>query len=249
MRVDKEGLQSPEATVEGKTLRVSRESDPGSHHIREARPAVSAKETGKAARREAIVNAAERLIRDSGGTDFSMLDLARQAGVSPATPYNLFGTKSGIFYALLNRSADRMFAVTAGAPPASSPEAGTLAAADTLAHILTSDPVFYRPLYGFLMGVPDPEWRPPFIERARAFWLSAFPAGAERPLGLDRTLLAQLLVTQALGCIEMWVHREIEEGALACELKRSVAAVLLGLRNKTDASPLLRKILLMSADT
>ena len=209
-------------------------------------PTVGIKEAGKAARREAIVNAAERLVRDCGGTDFSMLELARLAGVSPATPYNLFGTKSGILYALLNRSADRMFSVAASLPSATSPEVGTMAVADTLAHILTSDPVFYRPLYGFLMGVPDREWRPPFIERARAFWLSAIPTEEERPFGLSRSRIAQLLVVQALGCIEMWVHGEIEDSALAHELKRPVAAILLGLTHDADASLHLRQTLMTS---
>ncbi|WP_418654973.1 TetR/AcrR family transcriptional regulator, partial [Acinetobacter baumannii] len=46
------------------------------------------------ARRRNIVDAAHELVRETGGAGFSMLDLARRAGVSPATPYNLLGSKS-----------------------------------------------------------------------------------------------------------------------------------------------------------
>lgn len=51
-----------------------------------------------------VLNAAEALVRKTGDTDFSMLTLASKAKVSPATPYNLFGSKGSILYTLLNRS-------------------------------------------------------------------------------------------------------------------------------------------------
>jgi len=56
------------------------------------------KQTGE--RRERILDAARKLMRRTGGTGFTMRALAKEAGVSLATPYNLFRSKSGVLYAL-----------------------------------------------------------------------------------------------------------------------------------------------------
>ena len=58
------------------------------------------------ARRHRILDAAALLIRQTGGTDFSMRSLAEAAETAPATPYNLFTSKDGLLYALLSRSLD-----------------------------------------------------------------------------------------------------------------------------------------------
>jgi AcrR family transcriptional regulator len=60
------------------------------------------REQNKSQRRVAILEAAKQLMHDSGNTGFSMRSLAEQAGVSLATPYNLFGSKQAILVALLN---------------------------------------------------------------------------------------------------------------------------------------------------
>jgi AcrR family transcriptional regulator len=66
------------------------------------------REKQMAERRGRILDAAESLIRQTGGTDFPMLALAERAEVSPTTPYNLFGSKAGVLYALLNRTMDQI---------------------------------------------------------------------------------------------------------------------------------------------
>lgn len=63
--------------------------------------ATSARELGKSQRREDILTAARALMRD-GDDGFSMRTLAEHAGVSIATPYNLFGSKQNILLAVLN---------------------------------------------------------------------------------------------------------------------------------------------------
>jgi len=60
------------------------------------------RERNKSQRRVAILDAAKRLMHDSGNTGFSMRSLAEHAGVSLATPYNLFGSKQAVLVALLN---------------------------------------------------------------------------------------------------------------------------------------------------
>ena len=55
--------------------------------------------------RARILDAAEHLMRQ-GKADFSMRDLASEAGVSFATPFNHFGSKAGIMQALSGRRID-----------------------------------------------------------------------------------------------------------------------------------------------
>ncbi len=68
---------------------------------------MNAREAGKAERRGAIVRAARRLVRETGQTGFSMRALAEAAGVSIATPYNLFGSKQAIMFALLDADLEQ----------------------------------------------------------------------------------------------------------------------------------------------
>jgi len=60
------------------------------------------REDAKQARRQNIVLAARNMMRETGDSGFSMRILARKAGVSIATPYNLFGSKQEILYAVLD---------------------------------------------------------------------------------------------------------------------------------------------------
>jgi AcrR family transcriptional regulator len=63
---------------------------------------VSNREEAKHKRRKQIVRAARALMQRTGDAGFSMRALAEQAGVSIATPYNLFGSKQTIMFAVLD---------------------------------------------------------------------------------------------------------------------------------------------------
>lgn len=63
---------------------------------------MSNREEAKHKRRKQIVRAARALMQQTGDTGFSMRALAEQAGVSIATPYNLFGSKQTIMFAVLD---------------------------------------------------------------------------------------------------------------------------------------------------
>lgn len=62
---------------------------------------MASREEAKRRRRDEIVRAARALMRERGDTGFSMRALAAEAGVSIATPYNLFGSKQAIMFAVL----------------------------------------------------------------------------------------------------------------------------------------------------
>ncbi len=70
------------------------------------------REEGKNRRRDKITAAARALIQ-SGESGFRMRALAEEAGVSIATPYNLFGSKSAILSAVMDADLSRFKATLA----------------------------------------------------------------------------------------------------------------------------------------
>src|SRR6201993_775251 len=100
-------------------------------------------------RRDRILAAARKLIRATGGTGFSMRALAEESEVSLATPYNLFGSKSGVLYALLNASLDRVDRAAITFSSSNAVER-VLEVAGIAADVYTRDAAFYRPLMQFL---------------------------------------------------------------------------------------------------
>ena len=68
---------------------------------------MSVREASKDKRRARITQAARALIHANGTDGFSMRSLAANAGVSVATPYNLFGSKRLVVLSVLQGEIDR----------------------------------------------------------------------------------------------------------------------------------------------
>lgn len=188
----------------------------------------------KERRKQKIVNAAEQLIRQTGGTDFSMVRLAELAGVSPTTPYNLFGTKGGILYALLNQSADIVYS-EARQPSGATALERLRDAAHGLAAVLVRDPSFYKPLYTFLLAIPDPVSRPAFTRRSQEYWRDALTGDGPCDIAhaeLDR--LANRLRFHALGCVEVWVHGELADESFGPEMACGVCDLYRGWKARRE---------------
>src|SRR5258707_2120396 len=64
---------------------------------------ISQRELAKSGRRERIVDSATTLLREIGMEALSVTSIAERAGVSPATVYNLFGTKAAILQQVFDR--------------------------------------------------------------------------------------------------------------------------------------------------
>lgn len=68
--------------------------------------------------RNQILDATVRLIRARGDTDMTVREIASGAGVSPATPFNHFKSKDGIFNALVARSMSEIYSNGVAEPEA-----------------------------------------------------------------------------------------------------------------------------------
>lgn len=194
-------------------------------------------------RKSRILDAAARLLRESGGTDFSMVALADAAEVSPKTPYNLFRSKPALLYALLNRTLDEMVE-QALSFSTDDPWERVLEAAETMAGVITRDPAFMKPLYQFLIGVRDAEHRPRFMERGIAFWTTALEAAvAKRTLTRARAeQLAREFLIHNIGATELWIHDELDDAGFRAQIAYGVAVLLAQAAPEADRERLQKRV-------
>ncbi|MCC2655165.1 MAG: hypothetical protein K0Q76_273 [Panacagrimonas sp.] len=172
------------------------------------------REGQKEDRRTRILDAAEALIRQTGATDFPMTVLAERAALSGPTPYNLFGSKGAILYALLNRSLDDLFNDVEHGAHSDDPVEVVVEATLTAADAFAADPQYYRPLYGFLLGVQDPVHRPAFMERCLTYWkqaLAPLATAAPQPLAVPIEQIGRLLVINYVGALDQWCKSELDD--------------------------------------
>lgn len=196
-----------------------------------------------AERRGVILGAAEKLIRETGSADFTMEALARAAGVSRATPFNLFESKRALLYALLNRSLDDVHKAGLAASTENDPYKRLMKSAEAVSRFFAADSDFYRPLYRVLLGVQDPLNRPAFMQRSLDYWrraVSGFDDAPDVPAGLSSASLAQKLLTMYVGLMNLWVHDEISDQELVTEAVQG-ALMLASIRvTGVPSEPLLR---------
>lgn len=100
----------------------------------------------RASRQRQLVDAAHTLIRVNEDAGFSMIQLAKQAGVSPATPYNLLGSKAEILRLVVIDEFEG-FKIKLATIGVSVGLARLLQAVDLLVQHYVGDPRFYAGLY------------------------------------------------------------------------------------------------------
>ncbi len=200
-----------------------------------------------AERRNRILDAAERLIRQTGGTDFSVRTLASVAEVAPATPFNLFLSKEGLLYALLARNLEAVISEGLRFKGAN-PNLRIVEAATNAVDLFAQDPEFMRPLYRVLLGVGDAIHRPQFMARSLSYWRAAVNTIPDQKLLStegDRNLFAISLQALFLGLLEFWVHQEFDDATFRKHAVYGICSNVLGLldpENRADCLELLRQV-------
>lgn len=110
------------------------------------------REASKELRRRKIGDAARELLREVGIEQASVREIARRAGVSPTTIFNLCGNKAGVLKWVFRRDFDDFGALVAAAPSADS--LGRLFdAVMIIEQLFSADPGFYKATLAFTSEV------------------------------------------------------------------------------------------------
>jgi AcrR family transcriptional regulator len=192
-------------------------------------PAPGRREAGKAERRRAIIKAARELIRETGNPGLSMRGLAARAGVSLATPYNLFGSKRAIVVAVLQdvRDYHEQFMARRTGDPIDD----IFLALDVAIEVYLDDPPFYRTLWTAVFDAAEGIRGEILGPKGDAFWKGlgdeAAAAGALRE-GVDAGLLAQHLDFIRRSAMFEWAVGLIPSERLAATARLGYALILAG---------------------
>jgi AcrR family transcriptional regulator len=207
-------------------------------------PTLGRREAAKAERRRRIIEAARALIRETGNPGLSMRALAARAGVSLATPYNLFGSKRAIVLALLEdvREFGDRFAAVRSVDPLER----MFAAVDISTDFYIADPQFYKTLWSAVFDTSDEVRTAIYNPKANAFWLQLVQAAEAQGVlvgGVDsRLILIQLLHVFRSAMLD-WVVGEVSAQALAPTIRLGYAMILNGVAAPDWRGPLQARIL------
>lgn len=178
--------------------------------------------------RERVLDAAERLLA-RGNSGFSMRDLATEAALSFATPFNQFGSKGAIMLALSQRRIDAMQERLAEMPPAGTAAARILVAVDIAVAVMLEAPSVNRIVMGAI-GSPC-EGPSAVSSRSSALWATALGDGKGLK-GSTRTLalatLPEQLAIAFRGALSFWTAGDYDDEALHRRARTAAVLALLG---------------------
>lgn len=188
------------------------------------------REDAKAERRDRIVTAARELIRETGDAGLSMRALARRAGVSLTTPYNLFGSKRAIVLGALQDS--KAFADGLDRFRGAGVLERIFGALEVAARIYVADERFYMALFQTLFDISGgAEYRHFFGPGRHAFWRAMVVEGIGEGLiepEIDLDLFTQALEQSILSTLMQWVLGDIQAVHLEANMAYGFALVLGG---------------------
>ncbi len=205
---------------------------------------MATREESKAERRRAIVRAARALMQETGQAGFSMRTLAERAGVSIATPYNLFGSKQAVMYAVLD--AD----LTAYQDQLERLEGDEIDvffhAVSLAASLYSAEPGFYRAVLFAVYNDGGTEFRAMFGGPRHAMWRrlvsNARSAGKLDP-ELEANSFAIHLGHILFACIIEWVNGLITLEEMEARGHYGFAVALRGMATPDSTGRLRSKVL------
>lgn len=116
---------------------------------------MASREENKTLRMSEILASARALMQVPGNAAFSMRALAEQAGVSIATPYNLFGSKQAVLLSLLDADLEDYRSQLSAL--STSGVAALFEATALMTRLFAGEPVFYRNLISAVVTDGGPE--------------------------------------------------------------------------------------------
>lgn len=204
---------------------------------------IGRREAGKEERRQRIIHAARDLIRETGDAGLSMRALAQRAEVSPATPYNLFGSKRAIVLALLEDV--REFRERFAAESPKDPLDRLFTAVGMAVDFYLDDPQFYRTLWSAVFDTTNEVREEIYNPKRDAFWQELI-TDIGKAGGFERYVKQDMLLHQLdylfRSVMLDWVVDDIDGEALAPAIKLGYAMILRGVATPVMAERLVKHI-------
>ncbi len=180
-------------------------------------------------------------MRQQGASAFTMRSLAEQAGVSIATPYNLFGSKQAILVSLLD---DDFAEFQRGLALIESGGLEAVFEALALMHRqFSGDPDFYRNVFAAISTEAGPELRFVLNSPRYAFWKRLLREATQAGLldaKVDPDAFAITLSQIMQANVREWATGYLELAEMDARIRYGVALSLSAIATRTGA-PQLRK--------
>jgi AcrR family transcriptional regulator len=185
-----------------------------------------------------ILDAAEQLLK-KGKPEFSMRELAAQAGVSFATPFNHFGSKTAVMHALSARRIEAMTKHFAAAEKPITAPARVLLAVDIAVAVMLKNPAVNRAV---MAALGSPSTTPGTVHAMSAnLWSTALGKGeglTPSTLALALKTLPSHLAITFRGTLSFWTAGEYTNAHLAKHARTAAAAIMLGFVGRGEQSVL-----------
>lgn len=199
-------------------------------------------------RRQRLVRAASELIAERDEGAFSMQELAERAGMSLATPYNLFGSKGAILYAVFEaqiRDFNRDNVWMDGKPAVER----IMGVVERLVSAYSRKPHFFRNLWKAVYSLAASELQQ-LVQPASAHLLVPLVKGLsdDRMItpGIPSVAIETTLARIFDASFEQWASQGWSIERLRSQLRSSFALTFLGLLDPKDRDKLESIILLAS---
>lgn len=204
---------------------------------------MASREDAKERRRRTIVRAARLLMQRTGNTGFSMRALADEAGVSIATPYNLFGSKQAVMFAVLDADLQQY---QARLERLRADEVDVFFRAVTLTRSLyASEPGFYRAVLFAAYSSGGTTFRSMFDGPRHLMWKrmvrNAIEAGVIRK-EVDATAFAVNLGYIFFSCILEWANEAVTLDELEARVQYGIALALHGVATPQHSERLWERV-------
>lgn len=211
---------------------------------------MSVREASKNLRRRAILDAARALILEDKSRDFSMPALAERAGVSLATPYNLFGTKADI---LLEIVREDIFERQSDIDDLPCEDLGDwiAAVAQTLSRVFYSKRHFYRRMIVTLTASESPETQMASAEFGYAMFEKPLARLLANKLLVDAAppaILAQHISHCIGGALQRRLMERGGEEILRRDIEMALLLVLAGVCRPKDRASLHDRMIALNQD-
>jgi AcrR family transcriptional regulator len=202
------------------------------------------REEAKELRRARILAAARELIRETERTRFSMRALAERAGVSLVTPYNLFGSKQGIMFALLDEDIDQ-YAAQLGRSR-QDPLKILFRAVTLGTEYFKRDQPYYRAVMFAVTNGGGREFRAAFGGPRQALWERLVEQAIDQGYLIrdtDRRALAGHLGTVYFANIVAWASGQLSLKAMELRTLYGFAMALAAMATEKHTAKLRRQVL------